>query len=162
MQFAEALHEQASRRKELLKLCKDLAARDMKFKYDSSIVALPDFQPGDLVLLQTHNHPLSSKKMRKFKVLKKGPYRVHNVDRYHCALMDLDNNLLPDLFPLRKLQKIPGFKENLPADRETVHCTQDNDSYYQPRPDDLFPNSLVVGNNGSRITRHRYSVTHLV
>ena len=146
VQFAEALHEQASRRKELLKLCKDLAARDMKFKYDSSIVALPDFQPGDLVLLQTHNHPLSSKKMRKFKVLKKGPYRVHNVDRYHCTLMDLDNNLLPDLFPLRKLQKIPGFKENFPADRETVHCTPDNDSYYQPRPDDLFPNSLVVGN----------------
>ena len=107
--FAESLQEQAQRRKTMVKICKDFAARDMKFKHDSTIIALPDFSPGDLVLLQTHHHPRSSKQMRKFKVLRKGPYRIHSIDNYHCTLVDMDNNLLPDLCPVHKLQKIEGY-----------------------------------------------------
>ena len=49
--FAEVLQQQAQRRKEIPKICKGFAARDTKFKHDSTILALPDFVPGDLVLL---------------------------------------------------------------------------------------------------------------
>ena len=126
VRFAEELQNEAVRRKDLIKQCKILAARQMKHTYDRSIAALPELNRCDLVLLETHNHPRSSKTMRKFKVLKKGPYRVHSVDNYHCVLRDLDGNILNDLYPVRKLHKIEGYRDSFPVDRETVGVCLNN------------------------------------
>ena len=128
VQFAEVLQQENKRRNELIKICKEAAAREMKYNFDRSIVALPDFQPGDLVLVESHNHPRNSTSMRKFKVQRRGPYYVHAIDGYHCVLRDVDGHILNDLFPIRKLQKIDGYKESFPADRETVNVSQLFDS----------------------------------
>ena len=124
--FAEELQSQAVRRKDLIKQCKILAACQMKHTYDRSIAVLPELNRGDLVLLETHNNPRSSKIMRKFKVLKKGPYRIHSVDNYHCVLHYLNGNLLNDLYPVRKLNKIEGYRDSFPVDRETVGVCLNN------------------------------------
>ena len=65
--FAEELRAQSVRRHELLQKCKEKGSLNMKQAHDREILALPDFKQGDLVLMDTHNHPKSSKQMRKFK-----------------------------------------------------------------------------------------------
>ena len=60
IRFAEELRNEARWRIDLIKQCKVIAAQQMKHKYDHSIVAL---QKGDLVLIDSHNHPWSSKTM---------------------------------------------------------------------------------------------------
>ena len=124
VQFAEVLQQENIRRYELVKNCKEAAACEMKYNFDRSIVALPNFQPRDLVLVESHNHPRNSTSMRKFKVHRRGPYYIHAIDGYHCVLRDVDGHILNDLFPIRKLQKIDGHKETFPADRETVNVSQ--------------------------------------
>ena len=160
--FAESLQGQAQRRKEMVKICKDFAARDMKFKQDSTIIALPDFSPGDLVLLQMHNHPRSSKQMRKFKVLRKGPYRIHSIDNYHCTLVDMDNNLLPDLYPVRKLQKIEGFTSSFPIDRETANFVESvhSDESYNSHNGAVVLSDSDIGACSLDIQTHSGSAHH--
>ena len=126
VRFAEELQSEAMRRKDLIKQCKILAARQMKHTYDRSIAALPELNRGHLVLLETHNHPRSSKTMWKFKVLKKGPYRIPSVHNYHCFLRDLEGNILNDLYPVRKLHKIEGYRDSFPVDRETMGVCLNN------------------------------------
>ena len=125
IRFAEELRNEARRRNSLIKQCKVIAAQHMKHTYDRSIAALPELQKGDLVLIDSHNHPRSSKTMRSFKVRKSGPYHIHTVDKHHCVLADMNGRILPDLYPVRKLQKIDGYRDTFPADMVNVNMVDD-------------------------------------
>ena len=55
--------------------------------------------------------------MKKFRIQKRGPYKViHLVDDYNCTLSNLNGTLLNDIFPVRKLTKIPGYTDTVPPD----------------------------------------------
>ena len=97
----------------------------MKYTHDRSIASLPLYEIGNLVLLETHNHPRSSKILRKMKVLKRGPYRIHAIDGHHCVLKYVDGNILKYLFPLRKLQHIEKYTDTFLVDKESV-CLLDD------------------------------------
>ena len=125
IRFAEELRNEARRRNSLIKQCKVIAAQHMKHTYDRSIAALPELQKGDLVLIDSHNHPGSSKTMRSFKVRKSGPFHIHTVDKHHCVLADMNGRILPDLYPIRKLQKIDGYRDTFPADMVNVNMVDD-------------------------------------
>ena len=125
IRFAEELRNEARRRNSLIKQCKVIAAQHMKHTYDRSIAALPELQMGDLVLIDSHNHPRSSKTMRSFKVRKSGPFHIHTVDKHHCVLADMNGRILPDLYPVRKLKKIDGYRDTFPADMVNVNMVDD-------------------------------------
>ena len=68
-------------------------------------------------MIDTPNHPLDIRGMKKFKILKKDPYKViHLLDDYNCTLSDLNGTLLNDIFPVRKLTKLPGYTDTFQPD----------------------------------------------
>ena len=54
-------------RMELVKKARYLASKEVKHRHNLGIVNIPDFKVGDLCLLQTHDHKLSSQTSRKNK-----------------------------------------------------------------------------------------------
>ena len=121
--YEEELKNQANRRHALIKKARELKSSNMKWAADRTISHLPQYQVGDLCLLRTHNHPLSSKTSRKMKVLKKGPFRIQAIDGMHCVLVDMENKVYNDLVPLRHIETIPGYVDNFPIDL----CNQINE-----------------------------------
>jgi hypothetical protein len=103
-------------RMELLKNARELASKETKHRFDGGIVNIPQFSVGDLVLLSTHDHKLSSQTSRKDKVLFEGPYYILHVDRFQAALKDVKGEILPDMHSLRKLKKIESYKQSFPVD----------------------------------------------
>ena len=115
--FVENLMKESELRHSLIKEAKNISSQNMKQKHDSKIVNLPSFKPGDLCMIDTPSHPLDIPGMKKFKIKKKGPYKiVHLLDDYNCTLSDLSGTLLNDIYPLRKLTKIPGNVDTFSPD----------------------------------------------
>ena len=114
--FAERLEDESKLRHELVKQVKDFYAQRRIAKYNARITQLPVLKEGDLVLLSTHSHPLSSKSSRKFKVHRSGPYTVLKIDGHSAILADAEGNVLPDLISQRRLSKISQYRENFPCD----------------------------------------------
>ena len=108
----------------------------MKHRHDRAIVALESFRVGDLVLMDTHNHQGSSKTNRKFKILRKGPYRIIQIEEMHAVLADMEGVIHNDLVSLRKLKLIDGYdSRSFGIDKvhtvlETDRCTTDHGQNY--------------------------------
>ena len=115
--FVENLMKESEMRHSLIKEAKNTSSQNMKQKHDSKIISLPNIKLGDLCMIDTPNHPLDIPGMKKFKIQKKGPYKVtHLLDDYNCTLSDLHGTLLNDIFPIRKLTKISGYIDTFPPD----------------------------------------------
>ena len=135
IRFAEELKREIARRNDLIK-----HSREMKYTHDRAIASLPQYEIGDLVLLEAHNRPRSSKEHRKMKVLKRGPYIIHAIDGHHCVLKDVDGNILNILFPLRKLQHIEKYTDTFAVDKESA-CLLDDAT--PGSSDDMFCNDRL-------------------
>ena len=114
--YSEKLHDENDLRLRLIKTIKDGYAGKRNESYNARISELPVLKEGDLVLLTTDSHPLSSKTNKKLQVRRLGPYRVLKIDGQQAVLSDLDGNVVRDLVSLRRLSLIPGYIENFPAD----------------------------------------------
>ena len=87
----------------MLSEAKRVTVENLKHNHDKHIVTLPDLNVGDLVLYDVPNHPLSSNKMRKFKVHESGPFRIKALEDYSAILTDMNGTVLNDMIPVRKL-----------------------------------------------------------
>ena len=103
-------------RMELTKKARELASKETKHRHDAGIVNVPFFKQGDLVIVDTHDHPLSSQTSRKEKVRRAGPFHVVHVDRFQALLKDLKGCIIPDMVSLRKLKKIEEYNHTFPVD----------------------------------------------
>jgi hypothetical protein len=143
--YVENLVEEAKLRHEMLKEAKKVTADNLKHAHDRKIVSLPELNVGDLVLYSTPSHPLSSKNMRKFKVNKAGPFRIKALEDYSAVLTDMHGNILNDLIPVRKLQKISGYTTTFPADSKFVGETIETDYGYKQNVDNGVVLPITMG-----------------
>ena len=153
--FVENLMKESEQRHSLIKEAKNTSSQNMKQKHDSKIISLPDIKLGDLCMIDTPNHPLDIPGMKKFKMQKRGPYMVtHLLDDYNCTLSDLNGTLLNDMFPIRKLTKIPGYIDTFPPDLQgskVINAVYD-DSDLSLDFDNLFNENNKVDSNTVNMT----------
>lgn len=114
--YAEKFQEEADTRLRLIRDLRTHIATQMTHRFNSNISSVPSFKEGDLVLLKTNYNPRSSSKHRAFKVKKKGPYIVVKVLDYQVLLKDLKDNILPDLYSIRHIERIEGYRDTFPVD----------------------------------------------
>ena len=72
-----------------------LNSEKMKHRYDKQIINLPDLNVGDLVLIDTPYHPLSSTTLRISKVKRARPYKIYAREDYHPMLTDVNDSIFP-------------------------------------------------------------------
>ena len=164
MLFAENLRLESANRLALIKEVKDFHAANVKQRHDKSILDLPVLKPGDLVLIQSNNHPLSSKVMRKFKVLRSGPFKVIKITGNSCLLADCEGHVLPDLVSMRRLRKIDSYIENFPADRvaNVISAPESTDRRTDPEWPDGHLGNAVTYRLGGRYRTRDYTLEALI
>ena len=133
----------------MLNETKRVTAKNLKHNHDNQIVSLPDLNVGDLVLYDVSNYPLSSSKMKKCKANKSGPFHIKALEDYPAFLTDMNSTILNDMIPIRKLHKISGYTNSIPADVKSVGETMtsndgDNGSVDSAKDTLIIP--MVIGN----------------
>ena len=136
--FIENLQTQVENRHHLIKESRKLAQMKQKHRYDSKIVAIPSLQKGDLVMLDCVSHKLDRKNCKKGKIKREGPYRILSLESNgrNAILIDMLDNVLPNLHSVRKLHKIPNYRENFPIDLVSNFTL--NDMTSDPETDNEF------------------------
>ena len=116
IRFAENIIEENRRRNEIIVEMKRINAQQTKFDHDKTISKAPEVTLGNLVLLRSHYCPQNSKTLRKFKVIRRGPYIVHAICGNSVILKTTEGQILPDLYSIRKLDVIPKYRANFDPD----------------------------------------------
>ena len=89
----------------------------------SHIIGFPCIGPGKLIMVKTASHVKFFSK--KITVKYSGLYHVAAFVKNCVLLCDMENNVLPDLKPIRSLTKIDSYMENFPRDRVRVNEIKD-------------------------------------
>ena len=110
------VREEHARRNHLMRESRRLSAEKMKHSHDMGISDLPEVRRGQLCLLETPRHELSSVNSKKGRVLNAGPFVVADVFGDTVLLQDLDGTIKGDLVSRRRIKVIPGYRENFPCD----------------------------------------------
>ena len=87
------------------------------------IIGFPCIGPGKLIMVKTTAHVKIFSK--KFTVKYSGPYHVVAFVKNCVLLCDMENNVLPDLKPIRSRTKIDSYMENFPRDKARVNEIKD-------------------------------------
>jgi hypothetical protein len=115
-QFLSDFVRKSGNRLSLTNRARALVNAKTKMLHDKNIKQYKNLIPGDVVLLETPAHNLSSGTSRKMKVRRAGPFIVKTILGGAAYLTDIRGKDLRDLFSLRRLSKIEGYDGSFAPD----------------------------------------------